>query len=133
MENKPHTSFHHFHHFYQDGSEPPQNAIIATDCQPVAAIEIHPVALPNSLYSVSPSNYIVVDDIEACVFPPEPVVHQPPKEDCCVCYPPKQDCCVCYPLSCKTMICFGKCCRCCLGTFAVFMCIVVVWSFSGKP
>jgi hypothetical protein len=123
MENKPHTSFHHFYHFYHDQSEPSQNTIIATECEPVAAIEIHPVALPNSLYSVSPSNYIVVDDIETGVLPPEPVVHQPPKEDCCVCC----------PLSYETIICFGNCCRCCIGTFAVFMCIVVVWSISGKP
>jgi hypothetical protein len=120
MENKPCTFFHHFYH---DQSEPSQNTIIATECAPVAAIEIHPVALPNSLYSVSPSNYIVVDDIETCVLPPEPVVHESPKQDCCG-----------YPLSYETIICFGKCCRCCIGTSTVaFMCIVVVWSFSGKP
>jgi len=123
MENKPCTFFHHFYHFYHEQSKPSQNTIIAIECEPVAAIEIHPVVLPNSLYSVSPSNYIVVDDIETCALPPEPVVHQPPKEDCCVCC----------PLSYETMICFGNCCRCCIGTLTVFMCTVGVWYFSGKP
>jgi hypothetical protein len=143
MENKPQTSFHHFHHFYNDQTEPSQNTIIATECEPVTVIEIHPVALSNTSYSVSSSNYIVVDDIETCVFPPQPVVHQPskeeccvcgpPKEDYCVCDPPKEDCCVCDPPSYETIIYFGKCCRCCLITFILFMFVVVIWSFSSKP
>lgn len=118
MENKPHT---YFHHFYHEQSEPSQNTIVATECEPVTAIEIHPVALPNSLYSVSPSNYIVVDDIETDRLPPEPVLHESPKEDCCVCY----------PLSCKTIICFGKCCRCCISTLIAFMCVGCILVFFG--
>jgi len=94
MENKP-----------QPSPRNSNNTIIAIEiCEPVAAIEIYPV---HSLYTIA-SDYIDVDDIENNRVMQEPIIYEPPKQDCCPLQHESLNCHMKLCIFCSvSVICFG--------------------------